>query len=227
MEEKKEQPSVRHRVLTIVGIVLCVILIPIIIMNCTLIVKQWIHKDQVPTFGGVFPMIVLTDSMKGTFDSGSLIFCKTVDAKDVQVGDIICFYDPAGNGTTTTTHRVTEVLNAADGSISWRTKGDNNNTGDTLPVPASSLVGKYSFHIAGVGNLALFMQTVPGLLIFVALPILLLIGYDVLRHRLYEKKKDSDTDALRAELEALRAEKAAREEREAQEAPDTQDKHDS
>ena len=54
------------------------------------------------------------------------------------------------------------------------------------------------------------MQTTPGLIIFVALPILLLIGYDMLRRRMYEKKKSSRTNALMAELEALRAEKAAR-----------------
>lgn len=53
----------------------------------------------------------------------------------------------------------------------------------------------------------MFMQTTPGLILFVALPILLLIGYDMIRRRIYEKKKDGDTDALMAELEALRAEK--------------------
>ena len=55
------------------------------------------------------------------------------------------------------------------------------------------------------------MQTTPGLIIFVALPVLLLVGYDIIRRRLYEKQMDSNADALMAELNALRAEKAARE----------------
>ena len=209
---------IRHRVFTVIGIILCVILIPIIIINCTLIIKQFTDKDKVPSIGGTFPMIVLTDSMKGTFDAGSLIICKTAEPEEVQVGDIICFYDPMGNGTTTVTHRVTQIGTDASGNLTFITKGDANNTEDIAPVPASNLIGVYRFHIAGLGSFALFMQSTPGLIIFVALPILLLIGYDAIRRRMYEKQKDNDTDALMAELEALRAEKAAK-----QKLPDTTD----
>ncbi len=200
-----------HRLIAVIGIILCVILIPIIIINCTLTLKQFTNKDKVPSIGGVFPMIVLTDSMQGTFDSGSLIICKTADPADVEAGDIICFYDPAGNGTTTVTHRVVSIETYEDGTLSFITKGDANNTEDSTPVPAENLVGVYKFHIAGLGSLAMFMQTTPGLILFIALPILLLIGYDMIRRRIYEKKKDGDTDALMAELETLRAEKAAKE----------------
>ena len=200
---------VRHKVFTVVGIVMCVILIPIIIINCTLIAKQFLNKDEVPSVGGVFPMIVLTDSMAGTFDGGSLIVCSSVNAEDVQVGDIICYFDPAGNGTTTTTHRVQEIQRDSSGNISFITKGDANNAADTTPVPEDKLVGKYLFHIAGLGSLAMFMQTTPGLIIFAVLPILILVAYDVVRRRLYDRKKDTETDALRTELEELRAQKAA------------------
>ncbi len=200
---------VRHKVFTAVGIILCAVLIPIIIINCTLIFKQFSDKDKVPSVGGVFPMIVLTDSMKGTFDSGSLLICRTAEAKDVQIGDIICFYDPVGNGTATATHRVMKIETDEAGNISFITKGDASNTEDLAPVPASRLIGVYKSHIAGLGSFALFMQSTPGLILFVALPVLILIGYDMLRHRIYEKKKDGDADALMEELEALRAEKAA------------------
>lgn len=211
--EKKETASYStgHRILTIIGIVLCVILIPIIIINCTLMVQQLTNKDKIPSIGGVFPMIVLTDSMKGTFDSGSLVICQTTDPEDVEEGDIICFYDPTGNGTSTITHRVVSIETNEDGSLSFITKGDANSAEDSTPVPESKLLGVYKFHINGLGSLAMFMQTTPGLILFVALPILLLVGYDAVRRRLYEKKKDDDTEALVAELEALKAEKAARE----------------
>ena len=199
----------RHRLFTVLGVILCVILVPIIIINCTLILKQFINEDEVPSVGGVFPMIVLTDSMAGTFNSGSLLVCTTVNAEDVKVGDIICYYDPAGNGTTTTTHRVSEVTTDDSGEINFVTKGDANNTEDKLHVPASKLVGRYSFHFEGLGNLALFMQTTPGLIIFVLLPIIVLVAYDVVRRRMWDKKQSASTDAMKAELEALRAEKNA------------------
>ncbi len=214
--------STGHRILTIIGIVLCVILIPMLIINCTMICKQLINRDEVPTVGGIFPMIVLTDSMQGTFDSGSLLICKTADPAEVEVGDIICFYDPAGRGSTTVTHRVARIETGENGTISFITKGDANNVEDSIPVPAENLVGVYRFHIAGLGSVAMFMQTTTGLVIFVALPILLLIGYDMIRRRIDEKKKNGETAALQAELQALRAEKAVRERSDA--SPDAADR---
>lgn len=210
MEESNEkQNTARHRVFTVIGVILCVILIPIVIINCTLIAKQFLNKDEVPSVGGVFPMIVLTDSMAGTFDAGSLIFCNSVDAKDVKEGDIICYFDPSGNGTTTTTHRVSEIQTSSDGSLSFVTKGDANNDVDPTPVPESKLVGVYKFHIAGLGSVAMFMQTTPGLIIFVVLPIAILIAYDVIRRRMFDKKKTTETEALEAQLKKLQEEKAS------------------
>ena len=203
----KEPASVGHQILTVIGAILCVILIPILILNCTLIIKSYTNKDQVPSVGGVFPMIILTDSMEPEFSSGDLILCHTAEAEAVQVGDIICFYDPDGNGTSTVTHRVTAVTTDAEGGLAWETRGDANNTEDASLVPAKNLVGVYQRHFKGLGNVAMFMQTTQGLIICVICPILLLVIYDIIRRRMYEKEKKKDTDALLAELEELRARK--------------------
>jgi signal peptidase len=53
----------------------------------------------------------------------------------------------------------------------------------------------------------MFMQTSTGLIICVVLPLLLLVGYDLLRRRAYERSKKEDTEALLRELEELRTEK--------------------
>ncbi len=203
----EEKVSVGHRILTVIGAALCIILIPILVLNCTLILKSYTNKDQVPSIGGIFPMIILTDSMEPEFGSGDMIVCRTIDAEKVQEGDIICFYDPAGNGTTTVTHRVTKVTTDESGDIAWETKGDANNAEDAQLVPAKNLVGVYQRHISGLGRVAMFMQTTQGLIICVICPIILLVAYDIIRRRIYEKSKKKDTDALMAELEALRAEK--------------------
>lgn len=204
MEKEKATTSTTHKVLTVVGIVLCVILVPILIINLTLIVKSFTNKDEVPDFGGMLPLIVLTDSMYPEIESGDLIICSTVDAEDVKVKDVISFFDPAGNGTSIVTHRVKEIKKE-DGKLMFLTRGDNNNTDDKDLVPADKLVGTYKFRIPNAGNVAMFMQSTAGLIICVVLPIILLIGYDVIRRRIYEKNKQSDTDALMRELEALRA----------------------
>ncbi len=206
----KEKKSKTHKLLTFIGTVLCIILIPILVINVTLITKSFINKDEVPSVGGYLPLIVLTDSMYPEIKSGDLIICHTVDAKDVKEKDVIAFFDPAGNGTSIVTHRVTEVFEK-DGELFFRTRGDNNNTEDKKPVPEDNLVGLYQVRIAGAGNIAMFMQSTAGLIVCVVLPIILIVGYDMIRRRKYEKNKNNDTAALLAELEALRAEKAAKE----------------
>jgi signal peptidase len=210
---KKEKVTPVHKVLTIIGTVLCVVLIPILIINCILIIKSY-TSEEVPNVAGTLPLIVLTDSMYPVIQSGDIILCKTAEPEEVQVGDVIAFFDPAGNGATIVTHRVMEVTQHSD-QIAWRTKGDNNNAEDRLLVTEDKLVAVYNdIRLAGLGNVALFMQTAPGLILCVVCPILLLVGYDMIRRRLYEKNNKQDTDALMAELEELRRLKAEKEKQE-------------
>ncbi|SCI42523.1 Uncharacterised protein [uncultured Eubacterium sp.] len=49
--KEKESTSTGHKILTTLGIVLCIILIPILIINCTLIIKSYTNKDEVPSVG--------------------------------------------------------------------------------------------------------------------------------------------------------------------------------
>ena len=203
--------DVKQRVLTIIGTILCLILLPMLIINLTLIAKSYIHKDEVPSVGGKFPMIVLTDSMYPVIEAGDLIICNTAEADEIRVNDVISFYDPMGSGTSVVTHRVLEIV-TEDGEISFRTKGDNNNAEDTALVPADNLIGIYQSRIAMVGHVAMFMQTTPGLIVCCVCPILLLVGYDMLRRRKFEKTQKQDTDALLRELEELRRMKAEKEE---------------
>lgn len=206
----KEKTSTTHKVLTVVGTALCVILVPILIFNLILITKSFTNKEEVPNVGGITPLIVLTDSMVPEIYSGDLIICGSIKAENVELKDVISFFDPAGNGTSVVTHRVIEIVEE-DGKLFFRTQGDNNNTEDKELVPADKLIGEYKFRIPGAGHVAMFMQSTAGLIICVVLPIILLVGYDLVRRRLYDKKKKDDTDALLAELEALRAEKAQKE----------------
>lgn len=207
---KKTSGFTAHKAFTILGSVLCIILVPILIINLTLIVKSYTNKETVPSFGGYLPLIVLTDSMYPDIKSGDLIICHTADAQSIRVNDVISFFDPQGNGTSVVTHRVTELVEK-DGALFFRTKGDNNNTEDKELVPSENLVGVYKTRIAGAGNVAMFMQSSTGLVICVAVPIVLIAAYDIIRRRIYEKNRKNDNDALLAELEALRAEKAEKE----------------
>jgi signal peptidase len=148
--------------------------------------------------------------MYPNIQSGDLIICHTVDPEEVEIGDTIAFFDPAGNGSSVVTHQVIDVV-TEEGELKFQTKGINNNAADASLVPADDLVGEYQFRIAGAGNIAMFFQTTTGLIVCVVIPLILLVAYDIVRRRMYEKSKKQDTAALLAELEALRAQTAGEE----------------
>lgn len=212
MPQPQEKKPTSQKVLTILGIVLCVILVPILVVNVILIIKSYTNADEVPKLGGYAPLIVLTGSMEPGIKIGDLIFIKEIDASEVKVDDVIAFVDPTGNGTSILTHRVKEI-SQEDGVLYFTTWGDaNGGAVDTKPAAQDALVGIYTnFRIPGAGNVAMFMQTTAGLIVCVFLPLVLLVGWDIFRRRRHESKNKQDTAALWAELEALKAEKAAKE----------------
>ena len=184
---------------TIIGILLCIILIPALVINLTLIFKSFIYPEQVPSFLGYKPFIVLTGSMEPVFYAGDLVLVKVVDAESLGANDIIAFRE----GNSVITHRILEVVETDEG-LEFITKGDNNNTRDRRPVKAEQLEGNYLFRISKLGTFAMFMQTPIGMALFIALPLLSFIIYDLLRRTVFERKKNQRTHELEAEVERMR-----------------------
>ena len=196
---------------SIIGILLCIVLIPALIINVTLIVKSFLYPDKVPSFMGYKPFIVLTGSMEPVFYSGDLVMVKEVEASSLQVGDVIAFRE----GTAVITHRIVQIENPASG-LRFITKGDNNNVNDRRPVTVEQLEGRYLYRISKLGNFAMFMQTPVGMALFIALPLLSFILYDILRRTVFERKKAQRTKELEAELERMRQQLEANKEKDLQ-----------
>lgn len=193
-------------IVNIVGAILCVILLPILILNCVLIVKGFVNPNEVPSVGGNIPLIVLTGSMEDTIMPGDLIVCKETSAEEIEVGDVISFFDPDGSGSSVVTHRVMEVFTDESGTISFRTKGDNNDIADFKPVPAENLVGIWTgIRIWGLGHVVLFMQSIWGMVLLMVIIVGAILLDMFLRKRNQDQEKQSDIDRLKAELEALKA----------------------
>lgn len=149
-----------------IGTVICLILLPILAMNLTIIVKSYLNPDVVPDFFGIKPFIVLSGSMDPTIAGGDLVVTRVTDVADLEVGDIISYKE----GTAVITHRIVE-LTEVDGEPAFITQGDANNTPDVNPVVVSQVEGMYVFRIAGMGRCALFLQTPIGMLVFVGIPL--------------------------------------------------------
>ncbi|MBQ9744221.1 MAG: signal peptidase I [Clostridia bacterium] len=197
----------KEKIAGIIGVVLCVLLIPILVINCILIVKG-LTSDDVPSIGGKIPLIVLTESMEPEINAGDIIICQELskeDIKSLKKGDVISFYDPAGNGTSIVTHEIYEDPYIENGKIYFVTKGINNLTKDKKPVSQDKIVGIYKgTRIPIIGHIAMFMQSTAGLIICIFVPLGALVAYELLRRKKQDKVKDNDIEALMAELKALK-----------------------
>jgi signal peptidase len=150
---------------------------------------------------------VLSGSMEPVFYSGDVVIVRKTDPGTLKESDIIAFR----NGTSVITHRIVGVKDLEAGAKQFTTKGDNNNVEDALAVTSDMVEGKYLLRVAKIGNFAMFLQTPVGMIVFVALPLILFVLYDVLRRTLSGKKADKRTLELEAELDRMRSELAAKE----------------
>ena len=177
---KKASEIVRMTVM----IVLTVILVPVLAVNLTLIIKGSMHGDVPPDIFGIAPLAVTTGSMDGDredgFAAGALIFVRILDEEgknELQEGDIITFR----SGGAYVTHRIVEVERGESGALaSAVTRGDANNM-NAGAIPASNIVGRCVGSVAGLGGFSMFLQTPAGILVFVGIPVLAFIAYDVVR----------------------------------------------
>lgn len=146
---------------------------------------------------GLTPYVVLSGSMEPTYPTGSLIYVKSVDPEDVEVGDPITFV--LNEDLTVATHRVVEV-NEEEG---WfRTKGDANDSPDGSPVLFENLVGVPQFCIPKLGYLTDYLTNPPGMYIgwsVVAVLLILLFTPELLKWAEKADKKAEEKKAAHEE----------------------------
>ena len=189
-----------RRILSGVYAGFCIILVLLLICNITIIVKGVVSPERPPSVLGMTPMVVLSGSMSGEqeghIEIGDLIVARKVDAADLKVGDVISYMD----GKSAVTHRIIGIVEGYTGNLFFETKGDANNAPDLSTVSQDQLIGKFWFRIPYLGDFALFLQQPLGMLLFVGVPLIAFLLYDIIRRRI----------ALDKELKRLR-EKAGEE----------------
>lgn len=189
----------------IFGVVLCIILSLMLICNLTIIIKGTLYPEKPPSVLGVTPMVVLSGSMSGDaqdhIEVGDLIFIGNANAASLQEGDVIAFMD----GTVVVTHRIVAVEQNGEGQPVFTTKGDANNAPDQRPVTEHNLIGKYLLRIPKVGDFAIFLQTPLGMVLFIGIPMIGFILYDVIRRQRDAARERQRSNEMEEELARLRA----------------------
>lgn len=152
---------------------------------------------------GLQPYVVLSGSMRPTYEVGSLIYVKSVDYKQLQVGDPITYMI---SQDTVVTHRIIEVLVDEEdpNTLRYFTQGDANSVADGTSVHYKNIIGKPVFSIPYLGYVSNYIQTPPGKYVAIAagaLLILLVFLPDIFADEEKEKKKRGKYMRLRDDIE--------------------------
>ncbi|MEE1077292.1 MAG: signal peptidase I [Acutalibacteraceae bacterium] len=117
---------------------------------------------------------VLSGSMEPNYKTGSLIYVKDVDPVELSVDDVITF---KLSENTTATHRIIDIVfdEENNNEISFRTKGDANDTPDGSLVASEDVIGVPIFTIPYMGYVASFIQRPPGMYISIAVSIAIML----------------------------------------------------
>ena len=187
----------------------------------TIVTVTTVDKNERSVFGYRF-YIVKTDSMSKSdknahldvhFNAGDIVIIKTLDdPTKLQAGDIISFMSTNTESYgETVTHMIREVKTNSEGRvIGYVTYGTNTGVDDETLVEPAYVFGAYSGKLPGVGNFFAFVKTVPGYIVCILVPFLLLIlynGINVIRlFRKYRREQMEEMQAERNKIEEERAE---------------------
>lgn len=155
--------------------------------------------------------VVKSGSMEPKIQTGSLVIDHT--STDYKLKDIITF--KVSGSTDTVTHRIVKT-DTKDGVTNYQVKGDANATPDPDPVLKTNVVGKVLFSIPFLGYLIAFVRSLPGLIIFIALPTLIIISEEIGNIKTEIKRllnNRRETDKKLEELAKRESDLEAREER--------------
>ena len=211
LKEAPGQHKVRNAITIAVTVILIVLLFPLLCINLTLIIKGSLNPDTPPDIFGTAPLAVTTDAMageeEGCFSDGALIFVKLLEEDEKETlkeGDVITFRSEE----LFVTYRITEVVRGEDGSVhSFRAIGDQDaKEGVNVPLTVSpeNVIGVVTGSVAGLGGFAMFLQTPVGVLVFVGIPVVAYLIYDISRIALSNKRaKAAQGEKLREKDEEI------------------------
>ncbi|WP_336001252.1 signal peptidase I [Halorientalis halophila] len=175
----RERAPSRRKVATVLGtLVLLAVVLPFVVFA----VPQTIGADH--------GFVILSGSMEPDIAPGDVV---VVDAsRDVAVGDVIT-YEKAGasDGDVPVTHR---VIGMQDGE--YVTKGDANENADSATVAPENVLGRVVLTIPFIGHVVLWANTPTGYVGLVLVPLVLLLGSELVS---WARKGDGDTGDQDAE----------------------------
>ena len=171
---------------------ICIIVLPLLLYNISLVVQAIVDSSETPSFFGIKTYVVISGSMEPEIQIGDIVVAKNAKNENLNVGDIICFRQ----GQSVVTHRISQKNEEGD-DINYKTKGDNNNAEDTGTITKREIEGKVIKIIPKLGKVSLMLQNK------IAIVVIIVIFYIYLMHahKINQKKDERNFKRLKYENE--------------------------
>lgn len=191
------------------NIVFWVVLALVVVYSAVALFSK--QDENMTTFLGMSALTVESDSMEDTFYEGDLVFINTnFDTDTLDVDDVVTYRVMEIDGTRLyyNTHRITDI---SIDRVLFYTKGDNA-PADPNPITANDIVGVWTgTHLRGMGSFINFLKSSTGFLLFIVLPCLAFLVYEIIRFtKIYSQYQVQKTlgDRVKMQEEALALAKA-------------------
>ena len=183
------------QIIRILGNIVFAVLLVIVLLIFFLIIQGKLSGD-IPSIFGYRLYVVLTGSMDPSIPAGSLAVVEKSDADQLALRDVITYRD--FDSGKLITHRIVGINNK-DGQLQFTTRGDANDTDDFNPVKATDIVGQVRFSIPLIGSLMEFARSKTGLLVFLIIPGVIIVIYELRKLFRYavvlDRNKESESQA--------------------------------
>lgn len=139
-------------------------------------------NGEPPRVFGYSIFLMGSDSMGEEIPAEAAILVRECDPAELAEGDVVTFrsgYDSTGQPLFETS-RVTAIEEDTDGSRIFYARGDAETEEDTVTYTDREVIGRAMWTLAGLGYFLSFIKTPFGLVICIAVPLFLLLIYEII-----------------------------------------------
>ena len=146
---KKKKEKLENKI----NIAVCIIIIPLLIYNLSLMVQAIVNPHKTPAFLGIKMYVIVSGSMEPELMVGDIVIVSEILENELVEGDIISFR----RGQSIITHRIARIFEE-NGTKKYITKGDKNNVEDTMAITYECIEGKVNAKIGKIGKIVLALK---------------------------------------------------------------------
>lgn len=167
------------QIIKALGFLITTVLVAVLVAAVVLAISSRTSRNGMSTVAGRHVLMVLSGSMEPAINTGDAIVVRPyVKGEQLKEGDVITFQS-LNDPNMLITHRITGFVVVNGETVAYTTKGDSNNAIDSRPVIKSLIVGVYQWRIPYFGYISTFIRQPIGIVVFVILPGLILIGMEL------------------------------------------------